>query len=314
MAQAVLTGLNVGDVMSGSPLHLKLREVMIAYRADKPEISGNDVADEIEDEVKPDSPKEPPRYFIFADTRDVRKSVQPGFHRCNSLVDALDMKEKYGGVIFERFAQSTAEKVFSESEWETKFWLMKADMDKVIQSCYYRTKAGFVHWKQGESFGTSVAKNTEAAAYEEAIAAIKNNAGVETDYGDDEDSELSDERLLVKPSVPIVALTPEEAEAAYEAAPAVPLSEARISEIVKFATSQDKPEISGNDVADEIEAERATSAVMMSRPAETLKSGYVWHDSTESPAGLDCGDRVLVVIEEKKRPNVQILSAPHSHS
>jgi len=32
-AQAVLTALNVGDVKSGSPLHLKLREVMIAYRA-----------------------------------------------------------------------------------------------------------------------------------------------------------------------------------------------------------------------------------------------------------------------------------------
>lgn len=32
-AQGVLTGLNVGDVQSGSPLHLKLREVMIAYRA-----------------------------------------------------------------------------------------------------------------------------------------------------------------------------------------------------------------------------------------------------------------------------------------
>ncbi len=32
-AQAVLTALNVGDVKSGSPLHLKLREIMIAYRA-----------------------------------------------------------------------------------------------------------------------------------------------------------------------------------------------------------------------------------------------------------------------------------------
>jgi hypothetical protein len=31
-AQAMLTALNVGDVASGSQLHLKLREVMIAYR------------------------------------------------------------------------------------------------------------------------------------------------------------------------------------------------------------------------------------------------------------------------------------------
>lgn len=31
-AQAVLTALNVGDVKRGSPLHSKLREVMIAYR------------------------------------------------------------------------------------------------------------------------------------------------------------------------------------------------------------------------------------------------------------------------------------------
>jgi hypothetical protein len=31
-AQATLTALNVGDVASGSPLHLKLREVMIAFR------------------------------------------------------------------------------------------------------------------------------------------------------------------------------------------------------------------------------------------------------------------------------------------
>jgi len=32
-AQAVLTALNVGDVEKDSPLHLKLREVMIAHRA-----------------------------------------------------------------------------------------------------------------------------------------------------------------------------------------------------------------------------------------------------------------------------------------
>lgn len=32
-AQAALTALNVGDVRSGSLLHLKLREVMVAYRA-----------------------------------------------------------------------------------------------------------------------------------------------------------------------------------------------------------------------------------------------------------------------------------------
>ena len=31
--QATLTGLNVGDVKSGSLLHLKLREIMIAFRA-----------------------------------------------------------------------------------------------------------------------------------------------------------------------------------------------------------------------------------------------------------------------------------------
>jgi hypothetical protein len=31
-AQAVLTALNIGDIKSGSPLHLKLREVMIKYR------------------------------------------------------------------------------------------------------------------------------------------------------------------------------------------------------------------------------------------------------------------------------------------
>jgi len=34
-AQAVLTALNVGDVQKDSKLHLKLREVMIAYRATK---------------------------------------------------------------------------------------------------------------------------------------------------------------------------------------------------------------------------------------------------------------------------------------
>lgn len=32
-AQAVLTALNVGDVKRESPLHLKLREVMIAFRS-----------------------------------------------------------------------------------------------------------------------------------------------------------------------------------------------------------------------------------------------------------------------------------------
>ena len=33
-AQAVLTALNVGDGKSGSKLHLKLRETMIAYRVE----------------------------------------------------------------------------------------------------------------------------------------------------------------------------------------------------------------------------------------------------------------------------------------
>lgn len=33
--QATLTALNVGDVRSGSALHLKLREIMIAYRKSK---------------------------------------------------------------------------------------------------------------------------------------------------------------------------------------------------------------------------------------------------------------------------------------
>jgi len=32
IAQAILTALNVGDVQKDSKLHLKLREVMIAYR------------------------------------------------------------------------------------------------------------------------------------------------------------------------------------------------------------------------------------------------------------------------------------------
>ncbi len=32
-AQAVLTALNVGDVQGDSKLHLKLREVMVAFRA-----------------------------------------------------------------------------------------------------------------------------------------------------------------------------------------------------------------------------------------------------------------------------------------
>lgn len=36
-AQAVLTALNVGDIKSGSPLHLKLREVMVTYRTSKEE-------------------------------------------------------------------------------------------------------------------------------------------------------------------------------------------------------------------------------------------------------------------------------------
>lgn len=41
-AQAVLTALNVGDVKSDSKLHLKLREVMIAYRASITEQPNNE--------------------------------------------------------------------------------------------------------------------------------------------------------------------------------------------------------------------------------------------------------------------------------
>lgn len=55
-AQAVLTALNVGDVLTGSLLHLKLREVLVAFRTGFPDrkldvISSDNVTDNVTDNV-----------------------------------------------------------------------------------------------------------------------------------------------------------------------------------------------------------------------------------------------------------------------
>lgn len=57
-------------------------------------------------------------------------------------------------------------------------------VNKLIESCYYRTNAGKVHWKQGQHFGTSTADNTTPEAFEQAMAAIRRNAGIdELEFG-----------------------------------------------------------------------------------------------------------------------------------
>jgi hypothetical protein len=71
---------------------------------------------------------------------------------------------------------------------EEEFWKLKEQVNALIDSCYYRTKAGKVHWKQGQHFGTSIADNTEPEAFLEAVRAIRHNAGIPDDDlgGEDE--------------------------------------------------------------------------------------------------------------------------------
>lgn len=70
---------------------------------------------------------------------------------------------------------------------------LERQVNKLIESCYYRTKAGKVHWKQGQWFGTSTADNTDPAAFEQAMAAIRRNAGISEDDGAGEDEVGSDD-------------------------------------------------------------------------------------------------------------------------
>lgn len=63
-------------------------------------------------------------------------------------------------------------------ELEAESDTLRSQVHAIIESCYYRTQAGYVHWQQGKWFGTSVAKNTEPEAYEEAMRAIRHNAGI----------------------------------------------------------------------------------------------------------------------------------------
>lgn len=76
-------------------------------------------------------------------------------------------------------------------ELEGKIDALAQQVNKLIDSCYYRTKAGKVHWKQGRYYGTSTADDTDPKAFEQAIAAIRRNAGIDElfDDHDDEDSE-----------------------------------------------------------------------------------------------------------------------------
>lgn len=74
---------------------------------------------------------------------------------------------------------------------------LQKQVNALIESCYYRTKAGKVHWVQGKYFGTSIADDTDSKAFMEAIDAIRRNAGIsECDVADDAGSDDP----LAKPS------------------------------------------------------------------------------------------------------------------
>ena len=66
-------------------------------------------------------------------------------------------------------------------------------VNSLITSCYYRTKAGKLHWKQGQYFGTSIADHTQPEAYLQAMDAIRRNAGIPSDEDAREDEEVSDD-------------------------------------------------------------------------------------------------------------------------
>lgn len=85
-------------------------------------------------------------------------------------------------------------------ELTERFYAVKEQRDELaqqvnalIESCYYRTRAGKVHWKQGQHFGTSTADDTDPAAFEQAMAAIRHNAGIsECDLGGEDEAGSDD--------------------------------------------------------------------------------------------------------------------------
>lgn len=56
---------------------------------------------------------------------------------------------------------------------------LREQVNRLLDSCWYRTHAGYVAWRQGTSFGVSTVKNTEPEAYEQALSAIRRNAGID---------------------------------------------------------------------------------------------------------------------------------------
>lgn len=58
---------------------------------------------------------------------------------------------------------------------------LKEQVNSLIDSCYYCTRAGNVHWKQGRCFGTSIADSTDPKSFLEAMRAIRHNAGIPDD-------------------------------------------------------------------------------------------------------------------------------------
>ena len=58
---------------------------------------------------------------------------------------------------------------------------LQKEVNALIDSCWYRTKARKVCWRQGKHFGVSEADYTSADAFLEAIHAIRYNAGISPD-------------------------------------------------------------------------------------------------------------------------------------
>lgn len=118
------------------------------------------------------------------------KALEP--HQTATLISALCIAKSHGaeGITADTIRQ-VADDVLTEwmariqGDFDEKILLLQeqvntlaAERNKLIDSCWYRTKARKIHWIQGRYFGTSIADYTETAAYIEAINAIRHNAGL----------------------------------------------------------------------------------------------------------------------------------------
>ena len=129
---------------------------------------------------------------VDAETREATETKLEHAHQWAQLVSSICIEKAHGAEsinidIIREAAAEVIEQIKEQlqRDFDEKVLLLQEEVnnlagerDKMIDSCWYRTKAKKIHWKQGRYFGTSIADYTTTEAYIEAMNAIRHNAGL----------------------------------------------------------------------------------------------------------------------------------------